>query len=412
MSIVMLAKQPILNRKKELFGYELLYRGAEPIDQLDGDFATIDVVVNAFLNIGIKQLTDGYPVFINFTENLLKEGIIQQFDPSNLVIEILETVELTDEIKDLIIKLAQNGYRLALDDVTFGTYRAWDEADLVRYLTFIKVDFMQCQSKFVRQRLAESIRKKYPHIRLLAEKIETEEVFKEALKDGYHYFQGYFFMRPKVMQSVEIPSYYYTYLKLIRQIDRKDFDLKKIADLIQMDLSLSYKLLKLINSPYYRRVTRIYSIHQAVVLLGQEEIKKWLYILALRENYQRTEAQGTSALIKSSYYRAKMAEAIAEIIAPNLKQEAFLVGYFSQLPAILSQSMEKLLNSLSLDVAIEQALLKQPGVLTDIYQLVVAYEEVNWSELDRLIVKLKLDKESVFICYQSAQTWVQQILKN
>jgi len=102
MSIVMLAKQPILNRKKELFGYELLYRGAEPIDQLDGDFATIDVVVNAFLNIGIKQLTDGYPVFINFTDNLLKEGIIQQFDPSNLVIEILETVELTDDIKDLI----------------------------------------------------------------------------------------------------------------------------------------------------------------------------------------------------------------------------------------------------------------------------------------------------------------------
>lgn len=219
-------------------------------------------------------------------------------------------------------------------------------------------------------------------------------------------------MRPKLMESVEIPSYYFTYLRLIQQIDRKDFDMRKIADLIQMDLSLSYKLLKLINSPFYRRITRIYSIHQAVVLLGQEEIKKWLYILALRENYQRRDLEGTSALIKSSYYRAKMCESIAEKIAPNLKQEAFLVGYFSQLPAILLQPIDRLLNSLSLDFAIEQALLKQPGPLTDIYQLTVAYEEVNWSKLDELIERLNLDEEVVYQDYQNAQKWVQDILKN
>lgn len=412
MTKVMLAKQPILNRKKELFAYELLYRGDAPIDQLDGDFATIDVMVNAFLNIGIKQLTDDYPVFINFTENLLKEGIVQQFDPGDLIVEILETVELTDDIIVLVKKLNKQGYRLALDDVTFQLYEQWDQANLIRHLTYIKVDFVQCQSRFIRQKLAETIRNKYPHIRLLAEKIETVETYKEALADGYHYFQGYFFMRPKLMESVEIPSYYFTYLRLIQQIDRKDFDMRKIADLIQMDLSLSYKLLKLINSPFYRRITRIYSIHQAVVLLGQEEIKKWLYILALRENYQRRDLEGTSALIKSSYYRAKMCESIAEKIAPNLKQEAFLVGYFSQLPAILLQPIDKLLNSLSLDFAIEQALLKQPGPLTDIYQLTVAYEEVNWSKLDELIERLNLDEEVVYQDYQNAQKWVQDILKN
>lgn len=412
MAKVMLAKQPILNRKKELFAYELLYRGDAPIDQLDGDFATIDVMINAFLNIGIKQLTDDYPVFINFTENLLKEGIVQQFDPKDLIIEILETVELTEEIIALIKKLAKQGYRLALDDVTFQLFETWDQADLIRHLEFVKVDFIQSDSRFIRKKLAETIQTKYPHIRLLAEKIETIETYKEALADGYHYFQGYFFMRPKLMESVEIPSYYLTYLRLIQQIDRKDFDLKEIADLIQMDLSLSYKLLKLINSPFYRRVTRIYSIHQAVVLLGQEEIKKWLYILALRENYQRRDLEGTSALIKSSYYRAKMCESIAEKVASDLKQEAFLVGYFSQLPAILLQPIDKLLNSLSLDFAIEQALLKQPGPLTDIYQLAVAYEEVNWSRLDELIERLHLDEEVVYQDYQNAQKWVQHILKN
>lgn len=412
MTKVMLAKQPILNRKKELFAYELLYRGDAPVEQLDGDFATIDVMVNAFLNIGIKQLTDDYPVFINFTENLLKEGIIQQFDPSDLIIEILETVELTNEIVSLIKKLAQQGYRLALDDVTFELFETWEKAGLIRYLTFIKVDFFQNHSRYIRQKLAEIIRTKYPHIRLLAEKIETIDTYKEALADGYHYFQGYFFMRPKLMESVEIPSYYFTYMRLIQQIDQKDFDLIKVADLIQMDLSLSYKLLKLINSPYYRRITRIYSIHQAVVLLGQEEIKKWLYILALRENYQRRDIEGTSALIKSSYYRAKMCESIAEKVMPDLKQEAFLVGYFSQLPAILLQPLDKLLSSLSLDYQIEQALLGQPGSLTDIYQLAVSYEEVNWARLDELIDRLNLEEEAVYQDYQNAQKWVQHILKN
>lgn len=412
MGKIMLAKQPILNRKKELFAYELLYRGDAPVEQLDGDFATIDVMVNAFLNIGIKQLTDDYPVFINFTENLLKEGIVQQFDPGDLIIEVLETVELTDEIIALIKKLARQGYRLALDDVTSQLFEVWESADLIRYLTFIKVDFFQIRSRFIRQKLARTVRAKYPHIRLLAEKIETNETYKEALADGYHYFQGYFFMRPKLMESVEIPSYYFTYLHLIQQIDQKDFDLIKVADLIQMDLSLSYKLLKLINSPFYRRMTRIYSIHQAVVLLGQEEIKKWLYILSLRENYQRRDIDGTSALIKSSYYRAKMCESLAEKVAPDLKQEAFLVGYFSQLPAILLQPIDKLLNSLSLDYQIEQALLEQPGLLTDIYQLAVAFEEVNWKRLDDLIVRLKLDQEVVYQDYQNAQKWVQHILKN
>ncbi|WP_440897060.1 EAL and HDOD domain-containing protein [Amphibacillus sp. Q70] len=412
MEKVMLAKQPILNHKKELFAYELLYRGEEPTDHFDGDFATIDVMVNAFVNIGIEQLSGAYPVFINFTENLLKEGIIQQFDPDNLIIELLETIEITEEIKFFIKKLAKQGYRLALDDVTLELFEKWEQADLIRYLTFIKVDFIQCETRCKRQQIAERVRQNYPRIRLLAEKIETIEVFREALEIGYQYFQGYFFMRPKLMESLEIPSFYYTYLRLIQQIDRKDFDLKEIANIIQMDLSLSYKLLKLINSPAYRRIERIHSIHQAVVLLGQKEIKKWLYILALRENYQRKSFQGTDALVKSSYYRAKMCESIAQRIVPNLKQEAFLVGYFSQLPAILLQPIDKLLRSLSLDEVIEQALLGKQGILTDIYHLAVAYEQVNWLELDRLMEKLRLDQEWVFTTYQDAQTWVQNILRN
>lgn len=412
MDQVMLAKQPILNRNKELFAYELLYRGEKSVDQFDGDFATIDVMVNAFLNIGIKQLTDDYPVFINFTDNLLKEGIIQEFDPNGLIIEILETVELTEEMINLVKKLAAQGYRLALDDVTVQLFDKWEAADSVRYLTYIKVDFIQNKTRFTRKLLAQRMKAKHPHIRLIAEKVETIDEYNQAMEDGYHYFQGYFFMRPKLMRSIEIPSYYLTYLRLIKQIDQQDFDLKEIANLIEMDLSLAYKLLKLMNSPVYRRVERIYSIHQAVVLLGQKEVKKWLYILALRENYNRNNFQANDALIKSSYYRAKMGESIAEKIVPHLKNEAFLIGYVSQLPAILLQPIDSLLRSLSLDEVIEETLRGQPSMLTDIHRLVIVYEQVNWSEVDRLTKKLNLDQALVFSAYQDAQKWVNHIFKN
>ncbi|SER19619.1 EAL and modified HD-GYP domain-containing signal transduction protein [Gracilibacillus ureilyticus] len=411
MSNVLLAKQPILSGDQTIYGYELLYRSQAAFDKFNGDLATVEVMINAFLNIGIDQLAGSNPVFINFTENLIHHDVISRFAPSDIVIELLEDIPLTEELKKRICSLSSDGYRIALDDVTPELFREWHEAEMIKYLTFIKIDFLSTSDKEERKMIAEMVRAHYPHVLLLAEKVETIEEFQEARHSGYHLFQGYFFMKPKVMETFEIPSYYLTYVQLIQQIEHRDFDLQKIAKIIQNDLSLSYKLLKLINSPAYRRNNRINSIERAVVLLGQTEIKKWLYVLALRDSMQHSQMQGIDALVKSSYYRAKMCENLAEVIAPQLSQEAFLIGYFSQLPVILRQPLERLIEALSLDELIETALKGKPSLLTDIYQLAVAYERVNWMKIDQLTDKLSLNNEKVYDAYHEANAWLLELFR-
>lgn len=408
-SSVLIAKQPILDGRKSLYGYELLYRGKTKSEEWNGDLATVEVMVNAFLNIGIDQLAGSKVVFINFTENLINHDLTTQFAPEDIVIELLEDIPLTEEMKKKIQLLYQHGYRLALDDVTSELFLKWHEANMINYLTYIKIDYKGIPNVRERGELASIIRATYPRITLLAEKIETMEEFEEAKQLGFQLFQGYFFMKPKVMESFEIPSYYLTYVQLIQQIDKIDVDLHQISKTIQNDLSLSYKLLKLINSPAYRRVERINSIDRAVVLLGQKEIKKWLYILALRESLQHATDRSVHTLVKSSYYRAKMCENLAKYLAPQLAQEAFLVGYFSQLPVILHQPLDQLINNLSLDEQIESALKEKPCLLTDIYHLTLSYEWVNWEEIERLTEKLQMDRTTVSESYQNANEWVNEL---
>ncbi|WP_194287431.1 EAL and HDOD domain-containing protein [Gracilibacillus oryzae] len=408
MKNVLLAKQPILDRDQTICAYELLYRSEKAPQQWDGDLATVEVMIHAFLNIGIKQLAGSHPVFINFTENLISKDLLSHFSPDDIVIELLEDIPLTKEMKEKIQCLSESGYRLALDDVTPESFQEWHDADMIQYLTHVKIDFMATSNNKEREKIAAVVRSIYPHIRLIAEKVETDEDFNEARKAGYHLYQGYFFMKPKVVKMVEIPSGFLTYVDLIQQIDH--LYLINIAKYIQQDLSLSYKLLKLINSPSYQRMERINSIERAVVLLGKKEIKKWLYILALRDSMNHTKKQGIDALVKSSYYRAKMCENLAEFKAQQYQPEAFLVGYFSQLPAILCQPLDLLVNTLSLDNRIESALKEEPGLLTDIYQLAVAYEEANWTKIDQLTEKLNLHSVSVYEAYQQANQWMFKLL--
>lgn len=411
LSSVLIAKQPILTQTQSLYGYELLYRSKTATEEWNGDLATIEVMINAFLNIGIDRLAGSSTVFINFTENLINQELATHFSPEDIVIELLEDTPLTETMKMKIQSLSERGYRLALDDVTPLLFSKWQEADMIKYLTFIKIDFLGTPDNNHRRELARAIKLTDPNIILVAEKVETIDEYEEAKQLGCQLFQGYFFMKPKVMESREIPSYYLAYVKLIEQIDETEIDLSKISNTIKKDLSLSYKLLKLINSPAYRRIERIKSIDQAVVLLGQKEIKKWLYVLALRESLQHSQQPGIDSLVKSSYYRAKMCENLAKQLIPHLTQEAFLVGYFSQLPIILHQTLDQILGNLSLDGCIEATLKGEPSSLRDIFQLVMAYEWVNWEEVDQLTETLNLNKTMVFEAYQKANQWVNDVFR-
>ena len=187
------ARQPIFDINEKTVAYELLYRSStvNEYKHTNGDQATTDVIVNSFLNIGIKELSNGKPCFINFTEKLLKLGVPSYFNPLSIVVEILETVELTDEVLQICKELRALGYTIALDDFFISQ---WSDQtiQLLEYVDIIKMDFRTTK----RNDRQEIIRfTKDRDIRFLAEKVETIEEYAEAKEDGFVYFQGFYFSR-------------------------------------------------------------------------------------------------------------------------------------------------------------------------------------------------------------------------
>ena len=274
---VFLARQPILNKFNKLFGYELLFRNSEKniYQAEDGDKATIEVIKNSFVNIGIHEVTGGKKAFINFTENILKSDIFMVLPPETVIIEILEDIEPTEEIIDLCKNLKKQGYLIALDDFVYSSkyIKLIDIADI------IKVDF-KITKGYERRKVIEKVNS--PHIKFIAEKVETMEEFHEAVSFGYTYFQGYYFSRPLIVSGKRISENNIVYMKLLKEISSGSFDIDRIEGLIKKDVSLSFKLLKLINSANYVFRSKIKSIKQALSLLGEKEIKKWLYLIVFK----------------------------------------------------------------------------------------------------------------------------------
>lgn len=266
---VFLARQPIFDRFNKLFGYELLFRDSEKniYQSEDGDKATIEVLKNSFINIGIEKVTGGKKAFINFTENILKSDIFTILPPKSVIVEILEDIEPTEEILELCKKLKKIGYVIALDDFVYSDkYR-----NLIEIADIIKVDF-KITKGYERRKVIDQVNSE--DILFLAEKVETMEEFNEAVSFGYSYFQGYYFSKPLIILGKRISENKAVHMKLMQEINSDSFTIDRIENLIKRDLSLSFKLLKLINSANYCFVSEIKSMKQALALLGEKEIKK------------------------------------------------------------------------------------------------------------------------------------------
>ena len=318
---VFVARQPIFNSRQQVFAYELLFRhGLENYySGTNGDLATARVITDSFMLFGIDTLTGGKPAFINFTANMIKNEIPTIFPPELVGVEILEEIMPDDQILYACQKLKNSRYLLILDDFVLTKERA----SLAEMADIIKVDFL-ASSKKGRAALAEKYARS--RVRLLAEKVETIDDFQEALELGYSYFQGYFFCRPHIVSRKDIPSHRLTYLRILQELYNTEPDFEQITRIVTTDLSLSYKLLRLVNSAVFGFRSRINSIKQALVILGLQEIQKWITLLALSSMGQDKPDE----LITHSVIRARFGELIASIIGlQNRSSEFFLMGLLS-----------------------------------------------------------------------------------
>ena len=368
---VYVGRQPIYNRQLKVIAYELLFRdlNRENTASLDGDNATMQVILNSFMEIGLDELVGGSLAFINMTRSFIVEQYPIPLDAGRVVLEVLEDIEIDKEITDALSDLAERGFQLALDDVV----DPWKIEPLLDMVNIIKIDLMEMDRNNL-PAVARQI-ERFKKVRFLAEKVETHEEFEMCMDMGFHYFQGYYFSKPHIVKGKKIPESRFAVLQLLSQLQKPGVEFKEMEDIIRQDVSVSYRLLKLVNSSYYARPKKIDSIRQALTLLGLRQIRDWVSLLALSKVDDKPRELMITAMV-----RGKMMENIANKLKLRNSESGFTVGLFSVLDALLDMPYEQILENISLSAELEKALLKHEGTLGKILESVLAYERGDWDK--------------------------------
>ena len=294
-----IARQPIFDEQWNVVAYEVLYRSGltDSYDGTDDRNSTAKVINAVFYSHDGEGIVSGKKAFINFSGSLLIDGSATILPPESTVIEILENVEPTSEIIRASEALRRRNYKLARDD--------FQESErphpLASVVDILKVDF-RTTTQQQREGIADRYRKTH---HLLAEKVETQEEFESGKRLGFGMFQGYFFSRPILSSTREIPEFKLNYFHILKEIQRAEPNLEEIKELIKREPSISYKLLRFVNSALFGRRTRIKSLDQAVHFIGENELRKWLSIITTMELAKDKPLEvAVNALVRARFLRA------------------------------------------------------------------------------------------------------------
>ncbi len=396
------ARQPILDINKKLYAYELLFRDSinNVFPDIDGDIATSKMVEASKFNMGISDFTANKPAFINFTLETLSKGYPEMLSPEEVVVEILETIKPGKRLLALCKDLFEKGYTLALDDYEHQT--VWEH--FYPYIKIIKIDWQNSTLDEIKEIIAAIAN--YPHIELLAEKVETYEEYNQAVELGCVLFQGFFFAKPEMMKTKTLTPSQMAMAELLYETSKPELDLAGITSVFERDVSLSYKLLRYANSAMFKRRSEISTIKQALVTLGLLELKRFMGLMfATNINPDKP-----SELINSAMARAKFCELAAENMNNNNidSSKAFLTGLLSLIDAILDEDIESVLAKLPLAKEIKDALLTHEGDMAQLIKLVEFIEHAQWDESVVTMETLGLTKDQVIKDYNDAISWADE----
>jgi len=394
-----LARQPILDRKKKTFAYELLFRSSEN-KKWDGEKATAEVITNSIESIGLNNITGNKPAFINFTAKLIKDGIPDLLPSKKVYLEILENQKIDKISLEKIREYKELKYKIVLDDFIFKK----DLIELVELADIIKIDFLTTKHN-ERKQIIKKIRKYNSDVKFLAEKVETHEEFQEAWELGYQYFQGYFFTKPEIIKGEKIDSHKFTYLKLLDELNKKEPNFKLVEKVIKQDVSMSYSLLSIINSAAYGYDVK--SIRQAIVLLGIDRLRKWCTLYFLKGLSQ----DKPDILFKTTLIRGYFAEFLAENFIDEDK-ELFMLGAFSLIDVYLDRKIEDILNEVSIPSDFRSALIDREGKLGDLLTLIETFNRFDSDKLDYYLNKYSLDLNQVSEKYLESLQIADKILSD
>jgi EAL and modified HD-GYP domain-containing signal transduction protein len=389
---IFIARQPILDRQQELFAYELLFRKKQSDTQapiIDGTEATAQVLDNALNNVGILKLVGNNLAFINCSKELLTSDILYLLDSKIFVLEILESVEINDEIIDAVKSLHNNGYTIAIDDFIPDTMEYERILPLLPYVRIVKLEFPATKNEKIEIMVKINKKKK---IKVLAEKIENEKDFKDCFDAGCDFFQGYFFAIPESLSANKLSSNAIEVFELLRAISN-DQEIDVLETQFRGHPELSVNLIKYLNSASFALRTQITSIRHAISLLGYENLKRWLLVLAYAN--KNGSIKKSSPLLINAIKRGMLFEEIAKSLnlGKDMAEKAYLTGLISHLDALYRVPMQSILEQISVDTEISQALLNKKGTLGKSLNLSQAVEIDDLNRVRQIIDSLPISMD-------------------
>ncbi len=388
-----IGRQPIFDARLEVFGYELLYRphDTEGVVNVDGDQATSQVLLNSFMEMGLDELVGDRKAFVNLTRHFILNHELIPEASNQLVLEILEDIDGDDEIVEAVKLLKDKGYLIALDDFVYRR----SLRPLLELADIIKVELPALTREDLEAHVTAL--RNYP-LQLLAEKVETHEEFDFCKSLGFDLYQGFFLCKPKTLKGRRAPTNRLNTVQMLAKLQDPDVEIPELERIISRDITLSYKLLRYINSAAFALRIKIESIRHAIVYLGLREVKNWASLIALANIDDKPNELFVTALT-----RARMCELICEHTGIGNKGTAFIVGLFSTLEAIMDAPLDELLQSIPVVPEVPQALLHKEGPYADMLHTTLAYERGQWEQ-----VRLLLLPTTTTDIYMRAVKWSMQ----
>ena len=401
---IFLGRQPILDRNNDIVAYELLFRSSHiNMANVSNDLlASAQVITHAFTDLGIEGVLGNNLGFINVSADLLTSDMVELLPKEKVVLELLETIEINEDIVSRCIELKKMGFQLALDD--FTQLNAQYEP-LKGIIDIIKIDLIGLDNTKLEE--ATKQLKGWP-VKLLAEKVDNLEQANHCRNLGYELFQGYYFAKPVILTGKRADPSKLALLRLLGMVlqDAENF---QIEQEFKVNPNLTYNLMRLVNSVACGVNRTIHSLNQALVVLGRRQLQRWLQLLL----YVMDDAQRKfpSPLMQLAANRGRLMELIAEHINPGdqgYTDRAFMTGILSLIDTLLNMPLGDIIAQLRLPIEVSDALIIRKGELGNILKLIESIEENHGKEINVPgILQGKISVEALLKLQMEAIHWTE-----
>lgn len=397
-----IGRQPIVDRAQAIVGYEMLFRASAEADTANiGDSMAADanVLVNTFTNMGAESLVGNKLAFINVEKELIAGNYLALLQPQGVVLELQLSVQQSPDLIGRVKALREEGYGIALDDFDANP----QQAAFLPVAQYVKLDVRSHGLERCGQ-LAKALTR-FP-VKKVAKKLENHAEFKFCKDANFDLFQGFYFAKPETVTARIVAPSFASIFHLLNQV-RNGAEVADIETALKRDMTLSYKLLRYINSAGFGLSCEIQSFRHAVAILGYQKLYRWLTLLLLTADKSGRTAP---ALIKTAITRGRLMELLGEKHVTQAERDnLYVVGVFSMLDAILEMPMDSVLEQLNLPETVNDALLHSAGVFAPFLQLAVACEDPEMRDVSELAGLLGVSPQQLNTAHLEALDWVEKL---